>query len=412
MDINTEPNSRLPWGPRGRMWRQRPLKDRYDVVIIGGGAHGLACAYYLAKEHGITDVAVLEKGYLGSGGSGRNTAIIRSNYRTAEGIPFYDASVKMYENLSAELGYNVMFSQHGHLTLAHSDRAVISLRERAERNQIMGINSRVIWPDEIKRLVPCLDTSQRPRYPILAALYHPPGGIIRHDAVVWGYARAADRAGAHLHPQTAVTGIKVVDNQVTAVATNKGAIKTGLVLNATAGWCSTIAAMVDLKLPVVTHPLQALVTEALKPFLNAIIVSATLHVYASQTDRGELVIGAEIDPYASYNHQSTLPFLENAALHILELFPALAEVQVLRQWTGICDMTPDYSPIMGFTPIKGFVQDVGWGTYGFKASPIAGKMSAELIASNKTPKLIEPFSLERFYTGNLVGEKAAASVSH
>jgi sarcosine oxidase, subunit beta len=412
MHNGKEPHSRLPWGPRGRMWRQRPLKDSYDVVIIGGGAHGLACAYYLAKEHGVNDVAVLEKGYLGSGGSGRNTAIIRANYRTAEGIPFYDASVKMYERLSQELGYNVMFSQHGHLTLGHTERSISTLRERAERNQILGIDSRLIWPEEIKELVPPLDTSKRPRYPILAALYHPPGGIIRHDAVVWGYARGADRLGVHLHPKTAVTGITVVDNQVTAVETNRGAVKAGVVLNATAGWCSTIAAMVGLKLPVVTHPLQALVTEALKPILNAVIVSATLHVYASQSDRGELVIGAEIDPYASYNHQSTLPFIENAALHVLELFPALAEVQVLRQWTGLCDMTPDFSPIMGFTPVKGFIQDVGWGTYGFKASPIAGKTSAELIATNKTPELIEPFSLERFYTGALVGEKAAASVSH
>lgn len=412
MQNGTAPHSWLPWGPRGRMWQPRPLKDRYDVVIIGGGAHGLACAYYLAREHGINDVAVLEKGYLGSGGSGRNTAIIRANYRTQEGIPFYDASIKMYERLSWELGYNVMFSQRGHLTLAHSDRAVNGLRERVERNQLMGVDSRLIWPAEIKRLVPSLDTGKQPRYPIMAALYHPPGGIIRHDAVVWGYGRGADRLGVHLHPKTTVTGINVVDGRVTAVETNRGTIKTGLVLNATAGWCSTIAAMVGLKLPVVTHPLQALVTEPLKPFLNAVIVSATLHVYVSQSDRGELVIGAEIDPYASYSHQSTLPFLEGTAQHILELMPALAEVQVMRQWAGICDMTPDYSPIMGFTPVEGFIQDVGWGTYGFKASPISGKVMAQLIATNKTPDLISSFSLERFYTGNLVGEKAAASVSH
>jgi sarcosine oxidase subunit beta len=407
-----QPKSWLPWGPRGKMWRQHPLKDSYDVVIIGGGAHGLAAAYYLAKDHGITDVAVLEKNYIGSGGSGRNTAIVRSNYRTAEGIPFYDASVKLYEELSQELGYNVMFSQRGHMTLAHSDRAVIGLRERAERNQILGVDSRMIWPDEIKRLVPALDVSDRPRYPILGALWHPPGGIIRHDAVVWGYARQADRRGVHLHSKTEVTGIKVENGHVSIVETNRGAIRTGIVLSATAGWCSTIARMVGLKLPVVTHPLQAMVTEPLKPFLDAVVVSASLHTYVSQTDRGELVIGAEIDPYPSYSFRSTLSFMESSARHMLELMPALAEVRVLRQWAGICDMTPDYSPIMGITPVDGFVQDVGWGTYGFKASPIAGKSMAELIATNRTPDLIAPFSLERFSTGELVGERAAASVGH
>lgn len=402
----------LPWARNGRMWHRPPLKDRYDVVIIGGGVHGLATAYYLAKDHDITRVAVLEKNYLGSGASGRNTAIIRSNYRTLEGVPFYNESVKLYEALSQALGYNVLFSQHGHLTLAHSERAIFGLRERAERNQLLGVDSRLIWPDQIKKIVPALDLSHRPRYPIMAALYHPPGGIIRHDAVVWGYARQADKQGVHLHPRTEVTDIRVENSQVTAVDTHRGSIKTGVVVNCTAGWCSTIARMVGLELPIVSHPLQAFVTEPLKPFLNAVIVSATLHVYVSQSDRGELVIGAEINPYASYSQRSTLPFLESTAGYVLELMPALAEVKVLRQWAGICDMTPDFSPIMGFTPVKGFLQDVGWGTYGFKAGPISGRMMAELIATNATPNLIAPFSLERFYTGELIGEKAAAATSH
>jgi len=394
------------------MWGERPVRESYDVVIIGGGAHGLAAAYYLAKDHGIKNVAVLEKNYLGSGGSGRNTAIIRANYRTAEGIPFYNASLKLYEGLSGELGYNVMFSQHGHLTLAHSDRSVKGLRERAVRNRILGVESYLIDPQEIKRRVPALDTSERPRFPILAALWHPPGGIIRHDAVVWGYARGADRLGVHLHPQTEVTAIHLRKNRVVGVETSRGNIRTGMVLNATAGWCSTLAAMVELELPVTTHRLHAMVTEPLKPFLDAVVVSANLHVYISQTDRGELVIGSEIDPYTSYSHHSSLQFLESAAQHLLELMPGLHQVKVLRQWAGICDMTPDYSPIMGFTPIDGFVQDVGWGTYGFKASPIAGKSIAELIAVGETPELIQPFSLERFTRGELVGEKAAAAVSH
>ncbi len=395
-----------------RMWTERPLRDRYDVVIVGGGVHGLAAAYYLG-ERGVRDVAVLEKSYIGAGASGRNTAIIRSNYRTLEGVVFYDESVKLYEELSARLGYNVLFSQQGRLTLAHSDSAIVGLRVRADVNQLGGVRSRLIWRDEIKRLVPALDVSDRPRYPVLAALYHPPGGIVRHDAVVWGYARGADRFGTHIHPFTEVTGIDVANGQVTGVRTARGDIKTGRVLNATAGFCSTIAKMIDLQLPITTHPLQAFVTEPLKPFLDKVIVSANLHVYVSQTDRGECVIGSEIDPYTSYSHRSTLPFLEMTAHHTLELFPCLKHVRVLRQWAGICDMTPDYSPIMGEVPgIKGFYLDVGWGTYGFKAGPVAGRRMAELIATGRTPELIEPFSITRFSEDRLVGEKAAAAVSH
>jgi len=399
-------------GSLPRMWRSHPLKDRYDVVIIGGGAHGLACAYYLAREHGITDVAVLEKRYIGYGGSGRNTTIIRSNYLTPEGVDFYDQSVKLYEQMSHELDFNVMFSQRGHLTLAHTDASVRTMRRRAEVNQIQGVDSRLIWPEEIARLCPFLDLSDHPRYPILAALYHPPGGIIRHDAVVWGYAHQADVRGVHIHQMTEVTGIRVEAEKVTCVETNRGRIRTGTVLNATAGWCSTIAAMAGVRLPITTFPLQACVTEPLKPFLDVIIVSGSLHVYVSQSDRGELVMGASVDPYASYSMNGSLTFLEEICGHMLELFPALSDLRILRQWSGICDMTPDYSPILGFTPVAGFLVDVGWGTYGFKASPISGKMMAELIATNQTPALIAPFRLSRFREWDLVGEKGAASVGH
>lgn len=396
------------------MWRPAgDLKPSYDVVVIGGGVHGLATAYYLAKHHGITNVAVLDKAYIGAGGSGRNTAIVRSNYRTAEGVPFYEESVQLYHNLSVDLGYNVMFGQHGHLTLAHTDRGVNSLRERAEMNQILGVNSRLIFPTEIKQLVPAMRLDTNPHYPVLAALYHPPGGIIRHDAVVWGYARGADRLGVEIHPFTEVTGITVTNGAVESVQTSRGNIRTKFVVNCTAGWCSTICKMVNLDIPIITHPLQALVTEPLKPFLDQVIVSATLHIYISQSDRGECVIGQEIDPYMSYRQRSTLPFIEGAAAHVLELFPCLREVKILRQWGGLCDMTPDYSPIMGFVEdVKGFILDVGWGTYGFKAGPVSGKRIAELIATGQTPDLIAPFALSRFYTDSLVGEKAAASVSH
>lgn len=395
-----------------RMWSQQGLRSSYDVVIIGGGVHGLATAYYLGRR-GVTNVAVLDKSYIGAGASGRNTAIIRSNYRTPEGVAFYDESVKLYEGLSAELGYNVLFSQQGHLTLAHTDSAIHGLRVRAEVNQLCGVDSRLIWPDEIRRMVPAMDCSNRPRYPILAALYHAPGGIVRHDAVVWGYARGASRAGVEIHPFTEVTGIDTAGGAVTGVRTTRGDIKTGVVLNATAGFCSTIARMVGLTLPITTHPLQAFVTEPLEAFLDKVIVSSNLHVYVSQTDRGECVIGSEIDPYTSYSHRSTLPFLEATAHHTLELFPCLEHVRVLRQWAGICDMTPDYSPIMGEVPgIRGFYLDVGWGTYGFKAGPVSGRRMAELIATRRTPDLIQPFSITRFSEGRLVGEKAAAAVSH
>ncbi len=398
--------------PLPRMWRQHELKDRYEVVIIGGGAHGLACAYYLSKVHGITDIAILEKRYIGHGGSGRNTTIIRSNYLTPEGVRFYDESVKLYEQMAEELDFNVMFSQRGHLTLAHTDGAVRTMRRRAEVNQLQGVDSRLIWPDEIKRLCPPIDVSDHPRYPILAALYHPPGGVIRHDAVVWGYAHEADRRGVHIHQLTEVTGIDVENRKVTGVRTNRGRIKTGTALNVTAGWCTTIADMAGVRLPITTFPLQACVTEALKPFLNVIIVSGSLHVYVSQSDRGELVMGAAVDPYTSYSMRGSLAFTEGIAGHMLELFPSLSQVRLLRQWAGLCDMTPDYSPVMGVTEVEGFLVDVGWGTYGFKATPVSGKRMAELIATGNTPDLLHPFRLSRFYEHDLVGEKGAASVGH
>ena len=394
------------------MWRTHELQDAYDVVIIGGGVHGLATAYYLARQ-GVTNVAVLEARYVGFGGSGRNTAIIRSNYRTPEGIAFYDHSVKLYEQLAGELDYNIMFSQRGHLTLAHTERGVSGLRERALTNQLCGVDSRLIFPDEIREHVPDMQLEGSLRYPVMAALHHPPGGIIRHDAVVWAYARGADALGAQVHQLTEVTGLELTEGRISGVMTNRGRIKAGTVVNATAGYAGTIAAMAGRQIPLETHPLQAMVTEPLKPWLHSVIVSSTLHIYVSQTDRGELVIGAEVDDYASYSLRGTLPFAESAATHMLELFPFLANVRMLRQWAGLCDMTPDYSPIIGEDPqVPGLFMTVGWGTYGFKAGLASGHLLAEMIASGRTPRLLEPFSLGRFSEDRLVGEKAAASVSH
>lgn len=396
-----------PW----RMWRKPELKKSYDVVIIGGGVHGLATAYELAKR-GVKRIAVLERSYLGAGGSGRNTTIIRSNYRTPEGVRFYDQSVKLYEKLSQELDYNLLFSQQGHVTLAHTERAMMTMVERAEVNQIVGVNSRVIGVKEIAKLCPELDLSDRVTYPVQGGLYHPPGAVIRHDAVVWAYARAADRLGVDIFPSTEVTGIDVSAGKVTGVQTTRGAIAAETVLASVAGWSSQVCALAGVELPIVTHNLQAFVTEPIKPLLHIIIVSATLHVYISQTDRGEILIGSEIEPYTTYSFASTLNFMQTSARHAIDLVPRLRTLKLLRTWTGLCDVTPDYSPIMGETDVNGFFVDCGWGTYGFKAAPISGVCMAEAIATRRSPELIAPFSPSRFRERKLVSELAAAAVSH
>ncbi len=398
-----------PWPPA---WRRRDLAPSYDVVIIGGGVHGLATAYYLARNHGVRRVAVLEKAYIGGGGSGRNTAIVRSNYLTPEGSRFYDRSVKLYERLATDLNFNVMFEQRGHMTLAHNDASLRTMRWRAEVNKLEGIDSTVIGPDEVGELAPFIDVSRGPRYPIVGALWHPPGGIVRHDAVVWGYARAVDAHGVHIHQGVEVTGIDVRDGRVTGVQTTGGEVAAGAVVNCTAGWSSLIAAMAGVRLPITTRPLQAAVTEPVQPFLHPVVVSGSLHVYVSQTARGELVFGASVDPFASYSTRGSLDFAEGLAGHVLELMPSLRPLRLLRQWAGLCDMTPDFGPIIGPTPVAGFYVDVGWGTYGFKAGPVAGEQTAALVATGRVPELIAPFGLDRFGRGDLTAEKGAAAVGH
>lgn len=388
------------------------LKQSYDVVIIGGGGHGLAAAYYLAENHGITNIAILEKGYLAGGNTARNTAIIRSNYLTPEGVRFYDESVRMYQELSNALDYNILYSERGHLTLAHTDGALRTSRWRAEVNKHLGVKSELIYPDEIARVCPQLNMSSDVRFPILGALYHYPGAIARHDAVAWGYAANAARRGVEIHQQTEVTGILKDGNCVTGVETTRGVVSCGKVLQAVSGHSSILAEMAGFKLPIRTIPLQACVSQPLKPFLDPIIVSGSLHVYVSQSDRGELVMGGSTDPYTLYSTRSSLDFKEGLMGHMLELFPFLSEVRLLRQWAGLADMTPDFSPVMGLTPIDNYFVDSGWGTWGFKATPVSGKRMAETVATGQVPDILEPFRLERFDTFEQVGERGAASVGH
>ncbi len=400
--------------PEQRMFRApTALKEEYDAVIIGGGGHGLAAAYHLAKDHGITNVAVLEKGYIGGGGTGRNTAIIRSNYLTPEGARFYQTSVDLFKDLSRNLDLNLFYSQRGHFTMAHSPASLNTQRWRAEVNKHLGIDSELVGPDFIKKEIPEIDlTCGGHQAPICGALYHPPGAIARHDAVAWGYARGADSRGVEIHQKTAVKDIEIRDGAVIGVHTDKGFIKTRKVLSAVAGWTTYITAMVGLRTPLVIHPLQALVTEPLKPWLDKIVVSASLHLYVSQSSRGELVTGASLDPYELISMRSSLDFAEGISGHLLELFPFLGDIKVLRQWAGLCDMTPDFSPIMGTTPIQGFYIDAGWGTWGFKATPVSGMTMAHTMAHDHDHELIPAFNLSRFKEFELVGEKGAASVGH
>ena len=388
------------------------LKSAYDVVIVGGGGHGLAIAYNLARYHGITRVAVLEKAYLAGGNTARNTAVIRSNYVTPASIRFYAESVKLYENLSQELDFNVMFSQRGQLTLAHTEASMRGMRLRADANRHCGADSVMLSTAEIAKLVPTLNLAPARRYPVLGGLWHRDGGIARHDAVAWGYARRAAQLGVEIHQRTEVIGIDVAGGKVDGVRTNRGSVKCGIVVQAVAGSSSILASKIGLALPIVTYPLQAMVTQPLKPFLDPLVSSPQFHVYVSQTPRGEVVIGGGSDPYPLYKTQATLEMKESLAQHTAELFPCLRQAKIMRQWSGITDMTPDYSPIMGKTEVQGYILDAGWGTWGFKATPICGRTIAELVATGSTPELIRPFGLERFRSFRLVNEMGATAASH
>lgn len=388
------------------------LKPAYDVVIIGAGGHGLACAHYLSKYHGIRNVAVLDKGWLAGGNTARNTTTIRSNYITPQGIAFYKEGVKLYEAMSEELDFNVMFSQRGQLTLAHNEATLRAFHLRAETGRHMGIGIEVVDQKGVEALCPHLNMDYGGALEVLAGLWHPDGGTARHDAVAWGYAAQAARRGVEIHQRTEVTSIEVEGGRVQAVVTNRGRVSAGQVMIACGGMNYDMALKAGVELPIRCYPLQAMVTQPVKPWLHTLVSSVSLHTYLVQSSRGELVIGGGADPYQLYSTRSTLDMKEHLAEGSVHLFPFLKNVRLLRQWAGIVDMTPDYSPIMGRSSVGGLWLDCGWGTWGFKATPVAGKRMAECIATGQVPEILQPFALDRFERIALLNEMGATAASH
>lgn len=393
-------------------WRSPEPKRQYDVVIVGGGGHGLATAYYLAKEHGVRNIAVLEKGWIGGGNTGRNTTIVRSNYLWTEASLLYEKSLKLWEGLSQDLNYNVMFSQRGVYNLGHSLQDMRDIERRVGANRLNGIDAEVVTTEQIKLAVPLINTSPRSRYPILGASLQRRAGVARHDAVAWGFARAADALGVDIIQQCEVTGINRDGGRVSGIQTTRGTINTNKVGVVVAGNASVLAGMAGLRMPIESHPLQALVSEPMKPVLDTVIMSNAVHGYISQSDKGELVIGAGIDAYTGYGQRGSFQTIEHTLEAIIELFPMFSRVRMLRQWGGIVDICPDACPIISRTSVDGLYFNCGWGTGGFKATPGSGWTFAHTIARDEPHELNAPFELRRFETGALIDEHGAAAVAH
>jgi sarcosine oxidase subunit beta len=394
-------------------WRSPDPKPSYDVVVVGGGGHGLATAYYLAKEHGVRNVAVLEKGWLGGGNTGRNTTIIRSNYLWDESAALYEHALKLWETLSAKLNYNVMYSPRGVMMLAHTVHDEQSLKRHIHSNRLNGIDNEWLSPEQAKEFCPPLNIKQNIRYPVTGAALQRRGGTARHDAVAWGYARAADALGVDIIQNCEVTGFEMgLDGRITGVETVRGPIATGKVAVVSAGHTSVLMAMAGVRMPLESYPLQALVSEPVKPVFPCVVMSNTIHAYISQSDKGELVIGAGTDAYVSYSQTGGLHIAAHTLDAIAELFPMFRRMKMLRNWGGIVDVTPDRSPIIGKTPVKGLYVNCGWGTGGFKATPGSGHVFAATVAKDEPHPLAAPFTLDRFRTGRLIDEAAAAAVAH
>jgi sarcosine oxidase subunit beta len=393
-------------------WKSPEPKSEYDIIIIGGGGHGLATAYYLASQHGLKNIAVIDKGWLGGGNTGRNTTIIRSNYMWDESAGIYEHSLKLWENLSQELNFNTMFSQRGVLTLAHTEHELKEMNRRVEAIRLNGIDSDVLNPAQIKKLVPIIDINPNLRYPVMGGFIQRRGGTARHDAVAWGYARAADSLGVDIIQNCEVTGFNIEKGKVTGVETAKGPIKAGKVGCVVAGHAGVLAELAGFRLPIDSRPLQALVSEPIKPILDTVIMSNSVHMYVSQSDKGEIVFGAGADSYNSYTQKGSLNIVEGMLAAAVELFPVFSRLRMLRSWGGIVDTCPDASPIISKTPVNNLYFNCGWGTGGFKATPGSGHVFADLIARDQPNSIAAPFTLNRFVDGYLIDEHGAAGVAH
>ncbi len=394
-----------------KMWRSPEPREFYDVIIIGGGGHGLGTAYYLAKEHGLKNIAVIEKGWLGGGNTGRNTTIIRSNYLWDDSAHLYEHSLKLWENLSIELNYNVMFSQRGVMNLAHNEHDIKEIKRRVSANNLNGIDSFWLSKEEIQKKVPIMNTDNL-RYPVLGASYQPRGGVARHDAIAWGFAMRADEMGVDIIQNCEAHQIRTKNGTIEGVETSKGFLRANKIGVVASGHTGVLAESAGIRLPLQSKPLQALVSEPIKPIIDTVVMSSAVHAYVSQSDKGELVIGAGTDSYNSFTQRGGFNIIEDTIRAMVELYPVFGKMKMLRQWGGIVDICPDASPIISKCDIDGLFFNCGWGTGGFKATPGSANVFAHTIAKNEPHQINSAFNLDRFASGRLVDEHGAAAVAH